>query len=67
MTARQIDTPQTRTRILRLIRKSLPGLSVEFIEGLDRGIGFRIVDPKGAPRTHIIRVYRSSRDLFTKA
>jgi hypothetical protein len=64
--AARIDTPQTRTRITRLVRNVWPEYNVQFVEGLERGIGFRIVDAKGVARTHVVRVYRVSQDLFTR-
>ena len=60
------DTPQMRTALVDLIDRVFPGHRPEFVEGLDRGIGFRVIDDRGRPRTKIVRLYRSEVGDITK-
>ena len=65
MSDRDVDKPWVRTRILRKVRNAFPGWKVEFIEGLRSGLGFRVLDARGQPKSSIVRVYVLKPDLFT--
>ena len=44
--------------LIRKLKNIVPSCDVEFVDGLDRGIGFRFRDQKGRYRSNIVRIYR---------
>jgi len=52
--------------LLRKLKNIVPSCEVEFINGLERGIGFQLKDSKGRYRTNIVRIYRYHEDTLTR-
>ena len=54
-----VSSPQFRTMLIRKLSNVIPSCDVEFVDGLERGIGFRLKDKRGRYRSNIIRIYRN--------
>jgi hypothetical protein len=54
-----VSSPQFRVRLIRKLANLAPGHTVEFVEGLPSGIGFRLKDRRGRYRSNVVRIHRS--------
>jgi hypothetical protein len=54
-----VSSPQFRVKLIRKLGNLVPGHKVEFVEGLDNGVGFRLKDRSGRYRSNIVRIYRN--------
>jgi hypothetical protein len=62
-----VTTPQFRAMLIRKLKNIAPTCTVEFVDGLDSGIGFRLRDQQGRYRTNIIRIFRYSQDVLQRS
>ena len=62
----QIRSPQFQTALIRKLKNVAPSCTVEIIQEMDRGIGFRLRDSCGRYRTNIVRLYRYHPDVLNK-
>jgi len=63
-----VSSHQFRVKLIRKLANLAPGYTVEFVEGLSSGIGFRLKDGRGRYRSNIVRIHRSgARTLETSS
>lgn len=62
----RINTPQFRTELIRRLKNMFPDCRPEFLEGVERGLAFRLKDKRGNYCSGIVRFYRYRRDLLTR-
>jgi hypothetical protein len=60
-----VTSPQFRSQLIRKLRNVVPSCTPELVDGLDRGIGFRLRDRHGRLRSNIVRIYRNGPDVLT--
>ena len=60
----RVSSPQFRALLIRKLKNFVPTCSVEFVEGLDRGIGFRLKDRQNRYRSNVVRIYRYHEDVL---
>jgi hypothetical protein len=61
-----VTSPQFKTMLLRKLKNIAPTCEVEFVEGLDKGIGFLLKDPQGRYRSKVVRIYRHNPGTLEK-
>ena len=54
-----VSSPQFRTQLIRKFRNLVPSCTLEFVDGVSPGLGFRLRDKQGRLRSNIIRIYRN--------
>ena len=61
-----VTSPQFRSQLIRKLRNVIPDCTPEFVEGLERGIGFRLKDRYGRLRSNVVRIYRNGPGVLTE-
>ncbi len=64
MSIGDVDSPQVRAKLDKKIANVFPGCRAEWQEGLDRGMGFRLIDDHGRYRSNLVRIYRLHGEMF---
>lgn len=62
----QVTTSQFKTMLVRRLKNIVPSCELEFVDGLERGIGFRLKDGRGRYRSNMIRIYRYRPDVLDR-
>jgi|SwirhisoilCB2_FD_contig_41_17257866_length_453_multi_1_in_0_out_0_1 hypothetical protein len=60
-----VTSPQFRSQLIRKLRNVVPTCTTEFVDGLDRGVGFRLKDRRGRLRSNIVRIIRNGPNVLT--
>jgi hypothetical protein len=60
-----VTSPQFRLQLLRKLKNLVPSCTPEFVDGLDRGVGFRLKDRHGRFRSNIVKIHRNGPDVLT--
>jgi hypothetical protein len=61
-----VMTPQFRTMLIRKLKNIFPSCSVEIVDGIKPGIGFRLRDRHGKYRSNIARIYRYNENVLSR-
>lgn len=62
-----VSSPHFRVTLIRKLNNLVPGCTVEFVEGIRPGIGFRLKDKRGRYRSNVVRINRNAPDVLSSA
>lgn len=62
----EVCSSQFKTALIRRLRNLISSCRAEFVNGVDKGIGFRLLDEQRRYRSNIVRIYRYSENTLNR-